>query len=547
MAFLMFFFFFIQHFATNEQVQKQYNVNATALITFTEFLNRAQVNNHSAYNYYPVHAFGRLANRHYEIVSKEVIPYLAKELKQAVKEEDSLKIQVFVRALGNLGYPEILAVFEPYLEGQMQVTPFQRLGMVVAMDKLVQNYPRLARSVLFKIYQNVGEAHPVRCAAVFQLMRAAPTTSMLQRMAEFTHEDPSTHVNSAVKSAIQSAARLTEADNQELAKNAQAAEKFLTEDDEGYQYSRSYLRDYVVEEMNLGYNQQFDYIGSEDDIIPNAVFLATERNIGGLKRFSEYYAMVSSIDDLTDILKEKIDDSKLNNQPENPRNTRKHWTEEHKKQRDSNTKWSTEKIAQMLNIQTDDAEQLEGQLMMNIMNTRRFFAFDNQTIEKIPAYVKYVANQLQNGQQFNNTKLYNQEAVTISFPLSTGFPYVFTYRKPTLVQIGGEVRAQTNPSMARGNNDEIVLPKSVNISAEIEMVYSTLVMIKGGFITPFNHQRYTAGFAKKAQVYLPLRIFADVDLRNNQIVTEIQPLHVKQNPTVLHMSNWPYTGKFQKI
>lgn len=121
---------FLQHFATNAQVQKQSNVNTTALITVTEFLYRAQVNNRSAYNYYPVHSFGRLADRDYQIVIKEVIPYLAKELKQAVKDEDSQAIQVYVRALGNLGHPQILAVFEPYLEGQVQVTPFQRLAMV---------------------------------------------------------------------------------------------------------------------------------------------------------------------------------------------------------------------------------------------------------------------------------------------------------------------------------------------------------------------------------------------------------------------------------
>lgn len=120
----------MQHFATNAQVQQQYNVNTTALISFTEFLNRAQVNNQSAYNYYPVHSFGRLADRHYEIVVKEVIPYLAKELKAAVRDEDSQRIQVYIRALGNLGHPQILAVFEPYLEGHVQVTPFQRLAMV---------------------------------------------------------------------------------------------------------------------------------------------------------------------------------------------------------------------------------------------------------------------------------------------------------------------------------------------------------------------------------------------------------------------------------
>lgn len=112
-------------------------------------MNRAQVNNQSAYNYYPVHIYGRLADRHSDIVTKHVIPYLAKELQQAVKDEDSQKVLVNVRALGNLGHQQILSVFEPYLEGEVQVTPFQRLAMVVAMDRLAENNPPLARLVQF--------------------------------------------------------------------------------------------------------------------------------------------------------------------------------------------------------------------------------------------------------------------------------------------------------------------------------------------------------------------------------------------------------------
>lgn len=115
-------------------------------MALTDFLNRAQVNNQSAYNYYPVHSFGRLNDRNNKIVRDEVIPHLARELKQAVKDEDSHKIQTYIRALGNLGHPKILSVFEPYLEGQVLVTDFQRMAIVVALDKLTQNYPRLARS-----------------------------------------------------------------------------------------------------------------------------------------------------------------------------------------------------------------------------------------------------------------------------------------------------------------------------------------------------------------------------------------------------------------
>ncbi len=255
-------------------------------MALTNFLNRAQVNNQSAYNYYPVHAFGRLSDRNNKIVRDEVIPYLARELKDAVKAEDSQNIQTYIRALGNLGHPKILSVFEPYLEGKVPVTDFQRLAIVVALDKLVQNYPRLARSVLFKIYQNVGEVHQIRVAAVFQLMRTSPPTAMLQRMAQFTHEDPSEHVQAAVESAIRSAARLTHPDQQEFSANAQAAESFLNEERKGNQYSRSFLRDYADEQLNLAYYQQISYIGSQDEFWPQALFFATQRNIGGLKRNS---------------------------------------------------------------------------------------------------------------------------------------------------------------------------------------------------------------------------------------------------------------------
>lgn len=181
----------MQHFATSGVVQKQANVNTTALIALTRFLNQAQVNNQSSYNYYPVQSYGRLADRDNQIVTHEVIPYLAQELKQAVKQENTPRIHVLIRSLGNLGHPQILNVFEPYLEGKVQISDFQRLAMVVALDKLTINYPKLARNVLFKIYQNTGDVHEIRCAAVFQLFRANPQAQMLQRMAEQTNQEPS--------------------------------------------------------------------------------------------------------------------------------------------------------------------------------------------------------------------------------------------------------------------------------------------------------------------------------------------------------------------
>lgn len=80
--------------------------------------------------------------------------------------------------------------------------------MVASMDRMAIVYPKLARSVLYKIYQNPGDVPEVRVAAVMQLMKTNPPAQILQRMAQYTHNDPHPEVSSAVKSAIESAAQL---------------------------------------------------------------------------------------------------------------------------------------------------------------------------------------------------------------------------------------------------------------------------------------------------------------------------------------------------
>lgn len=529
-------------------MQKQNEVNATALISLTQFLNRAQVNNQSSYNYYPVHAFGRLADRDAKIVPRDVIPYLKEQLKQAVKQEQSQKIQVLIRSLGNLGHPDILGVFEPLLEGKTQVSDFQRLAIVVALDKLVINHPKLARSVLMKIYQNQGDVHEIRCAAVFQIFRTNPQAATLQRMAEETHREPSKHVRAAVRSAIESAAQLDQGRNAELANAAKAAVNLLNREEQGAQYSRTHLRDYVIRELDAAYEQQASFIGSQDHFFPSALFVHNQKDLAGFRRHSEYYAMVSSIDQLTNVFDDQFDDSKLyqkdnnNRSGNNKRHNNKNQQHQSKNQPDT-SKWSVDKIAQLLNIQVDEAEQLEGQILATVMNTKRFFAFDNETLNEIPRKVRHVAAALQNGHDFNYTKLYNEDQYTISFPLQTGFPFIFSLKRPTLVQSGGRVQLRSSPNMAEGNDNEVRIPKSINITAEVEMVYSTNVDARVGFITPHNHQRYTAGYNKKAQIYLPLRVRADIDLRNNEVESEIRPLHPKKDVKILHASSWPYTAR----
>lgn len=205
-----------QELVKSPEVVNQPRLNTTIITTFTKLVRLAQVNPKTMHTRYPVHAFGYLTRPDDTTVTEVYIPYFAQQLEQAVGTQDSHKIQTYITALGNIAHPKILQVFEPYLEGKQTVTDYQRTLIVVCLRKLAEIHPKTTRPVLYKIYSNVGEVYQVRVAAVYNLMKTVPTASMLQRMAQFTHEDPSYQVRSAVKSAIESAALLVTKTNTEL-------------------------------------------------------------------------------------------------------------------------------------------------------------------------------------------------------------------------------------------------------------------------------------------------------------------------------------------
>lgn len=156
-----------------------------------------------------MHSFGGFLTKKGQLFTEtEYIPYLGKNLAEAVKQADSPKIQLYTAALGYTGHPKILYVLEPYLEETKQVSQFQRLQMVLALQQLTKSYPKEARNVLYKIYQNPEEGTDVRVAAVYLLLRTRPPVAMLQRMAEYTNIDTNEQVNSAVKSSFWAMAEL---------------------------------------------------------------------------------------------------------------------------------------------------------------------------------------------------------------------------------------------------------------------------------------------------------------------------------------------------
>ncbi|KZC03969.1 PREDICTED: vitellogenin-like [Dufourea novaeangliae] len=491
--------------ATNPEVKKDKHLHVSAILAFTELLRHSQVNGRIIHNRYPVHTFGRPVSKHDTTLVVEYIPYLARELKNAIKEGDSPKIQTYILALGSIGHPKVLSVFEPFLEGKEPVTVFQRTLMVASLSKLSEIHPKIARSVLYKIYLNTMESHEVRCTAVFLLMKTNPALGMLQRMAEFTNYDTNKHVNSAVKTTIQSISMLTSPEWKDMASKARAALNLLSPNDYSYQYSRGFVSETINSEQNMLNRMIFNYIGSDDSIIPRSLYVGSFSSYGDFKTPpTELVAMLSTVKPILETMFKDKDDK--NSGP-----------------------MMTEKLAEELNIVPEEAIKLEGNVLFNSKFTTKFLPFDSQTLRTIPNWISTRALDMKNGGYLNENKLMAYE-VTLSFPTETGLPFVYTFKMPILYKIIGQGQVKFDRDM------------SLSMKADTRILFSKKIQGRIGFLAPFDRQHFIAGVDMSFQTYAPVRVALDVSPVKRNMQLKLWPLKGEGKARLVHYSVVPYTS-----
>lgn len=166
--------------AKSSEVKQQEYLNETTILSYTDLVYKVYVNKNESHNQYPVHSFGNFNTKEgREFVEQVVIPYLAQELNNAVSQTDAQKIHIYVRALGNVANRKILEVFEPYLEGEKAVSQFQRLWMVISLDRLASYKPSVARSVFYKVsFQRTTKKCILLIGNVFPRFTKTPLKSL---------------------------------------------------------------------------------------------------------------------------------------------------------------------------------------------------------------------------------------------------------------------------------------------------------------------------------------------------------------------------------
>nr|UXX33469.1 vitellogenin-like protein [Holotrichia oblita] len=516
----------------SDVVQSQNLLNDTLIVSYADLVRKVYVSEDDSRLEFPTHVFGSFRTKEgKEFVENIYLPYLAKKLQNSVQQADSHKVLVYIRTLGNTGHRDILKVFKPYLEGEQQISQFQRLQMVVALNYLVELKPEVARSVLYKVYRNIAEKSNIRVVAVYLLIRADAPCSMLQRMAEYTNLDADEHVNAAVKSVIEAASELEGEEYSDLASKAKAALPLLTPQEYGHQYSHVHIRSEVLEELNLMYNMHRFVIGSYDSYYPQAVEYSIESSMNGIKRdwfFGQ--VLISSIDEVTNVFQQQL------------QQTKKYEEEKASATSSERNQFSSKKIIDKLQMQFDQREQLEGSVLFHLGESKRYFTFTNETLDWLPEAIQKLENSLRSSSKINYNKLTTSDEIILSFPTEMGVPFVYEHRKSSLVRASGQVKMQADPRISDG--ELLQVPNKIKVSAQIRAAWSKKVESSVSFLSQSEHKQYLVGYDKNINAYVPLKCNLEFDLKNFELTKEFEAIEPNENIHVLQYSSYPYIAQY---
>ncbi|XP_056645845.1 vitellogenin-like [Diorhabda sublineata] len=516
--------------AKNPKVLALWPLNDTTLMSFTHLARKVYADRNISDSHYPVNTFGSFRTKDgWRFIGEEVIPYFTEMLNNAVQRADTYQIHAYIRALGNLADSRILNTFEPYLEGKKHCTQFQRMLMVLSLEKLAETQPEKALAVFFRIYQNPAEHPAVRIAAVFQAMRSLPTFEVLQIMASNTHVEVDDHVNAAVKSAIETLSQMEGDDYTFIREAAKAARALLDDKDYGLQHGANYFRSYVWDELRTLYGTAHNFVPSGDDYIPKGMIYTLQASLNGLHRnLVNIQAIVSSVDQLLDLTYKQT----------------KNYREKEQLKRESSFQenpWASHNIAKLLNMKAEEREQLEGQLYMELGSPLRMLSFDNLTIEQLPQYIQQFEKIFNKDHDIRRFKFFNARELILAVPTVTGFPMVYKFDNPVLFKIRGQASATAEPQLS--SNDEIQVPNHILMQSELRWTLTGKSQGRLMFITPSIHQQFISGYDKHWEVNVPkLESNFSIDIPNQEVTVEIE-VKEKDKMDMLHYHTLPYTAK----
>lgn len=148
---------------------------------------------------------------------------------------------------------------------------------------------------------------------------------------------------------------------------------------------------------------------------------------------------------------------------------------------------------------------------------------------------------LKEGQVFQYRSMKILKEAAMSVPTILGLPFMYTFDVPVLLKAQAAIQASANSEIVQGGL--LQRPDRINSELDINALVSARIQSRITIFTPFDSQRYTAGFNKNLQIEIPLKGRIELNLQNKQVRVSIENPGQKQNTQLVHYSNVPYTAK----
>lgn len=141
-------------------------------------------------------------------IADEYVEKLEVFLRQSLSVNNTHEIQLYIRSIGNIGSDKVYEVFDPYFNGDVYSSNFQRQSMVMAFENLGLRNNTLGLKRLYEIISSPGEDSAVRSLSCFMFMKFNPTLTEMAKVAQYLRYEQDKHVISAYNTALLAASKL---------------------------------------------------------------------------------------------------------------------------------------------------------------------------------------------------------------------------------------------------------------------------------------------------------------------------------------------------
>jgi len=499
----------------HSSVQGDSKLASTVALGLTNLIHKACIHKTSSIYDFPIKTYGRFCDEKSEVITKELIPFLAEKLFTA-EDNDINKMIIYINALGNLGHDAASLHLLRVIEGRPSLHPHPRSLAVYQLIRAAVVDPALYRPVILALIENLAEYEEVRMAAITVFPYTKPTSAEFNKLAVRTWWEPSKQVSSYIYSTLKTLSELPVHSRiyDFVSMQAQEAFPLVKPIDTGIQTSHNIMISQFLEHFKSAINLKLEYVTSSESAFPRNVFLRS-KVVSKTHSTNSFQSAVyfQGAEYLINKMYEKYSTDK----PED-------------------VKAKEDFINNIVRVKKREERKPVSNINVKIMGLQRIFTIDSELVEEIIEEVTVdtlKALIMEQRASKNFLKIIDVNGHNAIIPTECGLPLYVTHKIPLVVSGKTDLDFQLS-SMTKGKADITVKP-----------VINYKLTSQAGIFSPFSNKFLGTGVDTSLHVSLPIR--AELTMNSGQYSVSLKTPRdeesQKEKP-VFHFMVKPYTTNY---